>query len=613
MNTTPTHDHDPEPTDMTDLTDTNALTPEVWRTVERRLLRKMIEEFAYEELIDPELHDGRYRLEFERAAYEFDAEERLFDGYSVDADSIRRRTDGNGRGEWEPATDPIEFLFDARERMGVDEMTAGHLVREYRNTLLADAHIEARKRNDPGIDLDELSYADWEGEMGGHPWITYNKGRIGWGYDDYRRYAPECQQPVRLRWLAVSRELATFVSTGDVEYDALLDAELGDRREAFADRLRSEGLDPEGYRLVPVHEWQWDEAIVGAFAREVATDAIVPLGEGPDEYLPMQSIRTFANVDRPERHNVKLPMKILNTLVWRGLPGDRTEAAPLVTEYLKGIRDDDPFLRDEHRLVLPGEVAGVNVDHPEFDRLEGAPYQYRELLGCVWRESVHDLIDEDERPITLSALLHVDGTGTPVLSRLVERSGLEIDEWLDELFSTLLPPLLHYLYRYGTVFSPHGENTILVVRDGVPTRLALKDFVDDVNVSEYPLPELEALPEDLRAVLRTEPPEGLSQFIFAGLFVGVLRYIAGIVEEHYDYPEERFYRGVREEILAYQERFPELEERFELFDLLKPTFTKLCLNRNRMLGGYGDADGRPHAAEHGAVRNALYEVRGENE
>ncbi len=601
---------EPDPSDEFDTND--ALTPEIWRTVERRLLAKMLEEFAYEELIEPEFSgNGSYRLDLGEIVYEFGADERLFDSYSVDPDSIRRRADGDR--EFQSAIDPIEFLLDARERMGVPEMTAGHLVREYRNTLLADAHIEARRRRDPGVDLDDLSYAEIEGEMTGHPWVTYNKGRIGWGYDDYRRYAPESQQPVRLQWVAVSRDLATFVSVDGLGYDALLERELGEQYGEFTDRLRSKGLDPDAYYLLPVHEWQWDEAIVGPFAKEVATNAIVPLGESSEEYLSMQSIRTFANVTDPKKHNVKLPMKILNTLVWRGLPGERTEAAPLVTAYLKGIRDEDPFLRDEHRLVLPGEIAGVNVDHPVFDQLEGSPYQYRELLGCVWRESVQDLIEAGERPITLSALLCVDGTGTPLVSRLVERSGLSLEEWLDELFSTLLPPLLHYLYRYGTVFSPHGENTILVLRDGVPVRLALKDFVDDVNVSEYPLPELEALPEDLKSVLRTEPPEGLSQFVFAGLFVGVFRYLADVLEEHHDYPEERFYQGVREEILDYQSRFPELEERFELFDLLAPTFTKLCLNRNRMFGGYGDAEGRPHAAEHGVVRNALYEVGREDE
>ena len=69
------------------------------------------------------------------------------------------------------------------------------------------------------------------------------------------------------------------------------------------------------------------------------------------------------------------------------------------------------------------------------------------------------------------------------------------------------------MYQYGTVFSPHGQNTILVLKDHKPHRLAIKDFVDDVNISDQPLPELASLEEDLKEVLRSEPPEGLVQFI----------------------------------------------------------------------------------------------------
>ncbi len=612
---------------LTDDTLRNALDDENWTAAERELLEKMLAEFMYEDLVDAEPVgevDGstRYELDLGDVAYRFVAEERLMDSYLIDEGSVEKRVadrdgtggdqtgTGDGEGEWTDATDPVQFLLDAREHIGTDELTAGHLIREYRNTLLADAHIRARQ-GEAGRDLASMGYAELEGEMTGHPWITYNKGRIGFGYDDYASYAPEMKEPVRLHWLAVREDRATFAAVDGLSPEELLRDELGERYDAFRDELADRGLDPDDYHLLPVHEWQWDNTVVQLYSKELAEDAIVPLGPGEDRYLPAQSVRTFLNVDDPTKHNVKLPLRILNTLVWRGLPGERTEAAPLVTEYVKRIRDDDPFLRDECELVLPGEVAGLNYDHPEFDQLEDNPYQYDELLGCIWRESVEGLIREDERAITLSALMHVDGAdGDPVIAQLVERSPLDLEAWLDELFATMLPPLLHYLYRYGTVFSPHGENTIVILDgENVPTRLGVKDFVDDVNVSDQPLPELERLPGDLRDVLRTEPPEGLCQFIFTGLFVCVYRYVSNALSEHRGYPEEAFWAQVREAVLDYQERFPELEERFELFDLLRPEFTKLCLNRNRMVDyGYGDAEGRPHASEHGTVRNALHEV-----
>ncbi|EJN59007.1 IucA/IucC family protein [Halogranum rubrum] len=580
--------------------------------VERELLAKMLAEFAYEDLLDPESvgetdRGTRYVLTFDDADYRFVAAERLMDSYLVREDSIERReSEGD---EWTEATDPVAFLLDAHEAIGTPEMTVGHLVREYRNTLLADAHSKTRQREEENRDVAEMDYAELEGEMTGHPWITYNKGRLGWGYDDYLNYAPERKEPVQLSWLAVSKERSTFATVEDLSPDELLREELGDVYEAFASRVESRGRDPDEYYFMPVHEWQWDSTVAQLYSKEIAEERIIPLGKTPDAYLPAQSVRTFLNVDNPEKRNVKLPMRILNTLVWRGLPGERTEAAPLVTEYVKEIRDGDEFLRDECELVLPGEVAGINYDHPEFAQLDGNAYQYDELLGTVWRESVERLVDDDERPVTLSALMHVDD-GTPVIGELVDRSPLELEAWLDELFATMLPPLLHYLYRYGTVFSPHGENTILVLdEDDVPKRLAVKDFVDDVNVSDQPLPELEQLPEELTDVLRREPPEGLCQFIFCGLFVCVYRYVSNVLTEHRDYSEEQFWMQVREAILDYQSEFPELEDRFETFDLLRPEFTKLCLNRNRMVNeGYGDAEGRPHAAEHGTVENALHAV-----
>src|SRR5699024_9107343 len=160
-----------------------------------------------------------------------------------------------------------------------------------------------------------------------------------------------------------------------------------------------------------------------------------------------------------------------------------------------------------------------------------------EMLGSIWRESIYTYLEEGEKPITLAALLHVDADGTPFISKLIERSGLSVDEWVKRLSDVILPPILHFLYRYGLVFSPPGQNTILVLKDHIPHRLAVKDFVDDVNVSDQPLPELANLSDDLRTVLRSEPPEGLCQFIFTGLFICHFRYLSTLLDKEKGYGE----------------------------------------------------------------------------
>jgi siderophore synthetase component len=585
------------------------LTGDRWDRTGRALVAKMLAGFLYEELLaaEPVAGDpGAWQVGLPGGvAYRFRAGRRLFDGWRVAEGSVRRRDQA---GE-EPATDPGRLLLDLREAAGVPAATAAHLLKELRSTQVADCHLAAGGAS--AAELLDLDHPAIEGEMGGHPWIAPNKGRLGFGYGDYLRHAPERRARVRLHWLAARTGLASYQAVPGLPQDRLLAAELDPATvEAFTATLAATGADPGGYRWFPVHDWQWEHVVVPLFAPALAAGDLVVLGQGPDEYLPQQSIRTLTNVSAPRRHHLKLPLSILNTLVWRGLPTERTLAAPRVTEFLTGIVAGDPFLGADRRLVLLGEVASLAVPHPDYETLPGAPYQYRELLGCIWRESLHGKLPPGERAMTMAALLHRDRQGTPVLAALVERSGLAAEAWLAELFEAVLPPLLHMLYRYGTVFSPHGENAILVHRDGVPTRLAVKDFVDDVNVSDQPLPELRAaLTPDVAEVLLAEPPDWLCQFLWAGLFVGHLRHLADLAEDHLGVGERRFWTMARAAVLGYQDRFPELADRFKTFDLLAPRFAKICLNRNRLLtDGYADRPERPHAATFGTVRNALDEV-----
>lgn len=582
------------------------LTADAWRAAGRALLAKAIAEFSYEELLTPSPEgNGRYRLDLpDRVVYRFAASRGTYDSWFVDPVSITRSV---GDADAEEATDALRFVLDAHRALGMSGDTTGHLLRELSATLTADCRLAASAL--PAAELAELTYAELEGFQTGHPWIVPSKGRMGFSAADAATYPPEVRTALRLPWFAVDRSLAEYRGIATLQEVDLYAGELDEATRArFAASLRNRGLDPDRYLWLPVHPWQWDEIVVPLFAADIAEQRIVPLGDGPDDYLVQQSVRTFTNVSTPSRHHVKLPLSVLNTLVWRGLPTERTLAAPAVTSWVLGLFEKDEFLRDVARPILLGEVASVTVRHDALESVSGVPYQYRELLGAIWREPLAAKLDEDERARTLSSLLYVDPSGRAFAAELVARSGLSAEAWLERLFHAMLPPLLHFLYEYGVVFSPHGENAIVVYDSSdVPSRLAVKDFVDDVNISDQPLPALTSLPPEIAPVLLREPPAFLCQFIHSGLFVGHFRYLAEIFRSQLGVPVDRFWRLVRSEILSYQSDFPGLIERFALFDLLTPRIERLCLNRNRLLlDGYRDRPARPHAAVYGTVPNPLY-------
>ncbi|MYW67266.1 IucA/IucC family siderophore biosynthesis protein [Streptomyces sp. SID8379] len=634
------------------LYDPPELTRENWDRAGARLLAKLIGEFAYEDILrpvpadrqaaaGPGLHLYTLTVPDDTAPPTADPADLAGDpvGGTAAGGVLRFRARRGAYGSWHvdptsltwtsgpstrtgpdvttgitdpaavPLTDPLAFLVRAKRILGLDGTTLGHIIRELTVTLAADARLDHTGLSAP--QLADLGYAELEGHQTGHPWLVLNKGRLGFSATDAALWAPEARRRTSLPWIAVHTDLARYrgvagLDSADVLYSRELDAPT---RELFAATLRARGLDPAAYLYLPVHPWQWDDIVLPLFAPAVAAGTIVPLPADSDLRLPQQSIRTFLNTTHPERLTVKLPLSVLNTLVWRGLPTERTLVAPAVTTWMHALRDADPFLREECGVILLGEVASVTVNHPLYDGLDEVPYQYKELLGVIWREPVSRRLVPGERARTLASLLHVDPRGRAFTAELVARSGLDPKTWLRRLFAALLPPLLRFLYRYGTVFSPHGENAIVVFDDqDVPVRLAVKDFVDDVNVSDVALPEHDSMPQEVRDVLLTERPDFLTQFIHSGLFVGVFRYLAPLCEEQLGVPEDEFWSLVRAEILRHHARFPELKDRYEMFDLLTPHIERLCLNRNRLhLDGYRDRAHRPHAAVHGTVDNPLHQ------
>lgn len=591
----------------------NPTARDAWAEAGRRLLVKAVEEFAYEELLvpDPDVSadtPDAYRLDFtDGIHWTFRAARGTFGTWRIAPGTLRRHP--------APAGDeagPERLLLDARPVLGWDGPTTAEVLRELIATRRAEAEIVSRAL--PAAKLAELDHLDLEAHQDGHPCMLLNKGRLGFSASDAAAYAPEAAGSVHLLWAGVHSSLASYSGVPGLDADTLLSEELDeDVRKRFAAKLQEvcagTGRVPADFCWLPVHPFHWDEAVATLFASYIAEGRIVLLGEGPDRYRPLQSIRTLANLDHPFRRNVKVPLFIRNTLVWRGLSPRPTEAAPDVSAWLHAVRDADPYLRDELRFHPLGEVAGVAVRHPLYESVKDAPYRYHELLGAVWREPVAALLRGEERARTMAALLKIGSDGRALVRELVDRSGLTARAWLDRFFRALLPGLLHYLYRYGVAFCPHGENTVVLYdASDIPVGIAVKDFAEDVNLLPGSRPEYAGLSERADALLLRWPAGELAHSLLSAIFAGHFRFFAPLAAEHLGVPEEEFWAMVRAEIERYHARFPELAERFDDFGLLAPEFDRVALNREQLLGGgFHDRAEKDEGFDivHGTVVNPL--------
>lgn len=492
-----------------------------------------------------------------------------------------------------PAWNLHTFIRAFSNQTEVKPFTKAYLIKEMNNTWLAEAHLFDERRLSSEAAL-TASHYEIEGMLRGHPWLIMSKGRMGFGYDDYLSAAPELSPTVKVLWLAVHRDLAEFRSTEEWQAGTLYQYELdAEELDSFEQQLHERGCSCRDYFLIPVHAWQWHQWLVPTYANEIVDQRIIELGVGQDDHVPMQSIRTLCNISQPERHYVKLPVSIFNTAVYRGLPSKRNLAAPAVTAWLKQIQSQDSDLKQSGVAFL-GEVATLTIHQPCFDQIEGAPYQFKELFGCLWRESVDPVIGTGEQALSQAALLHRDINGQSILAVLIQASGLSPLQWLKRFAEVSVTPLLICLYKYGLAFSPHGENTMLIHANGVPQKMVLKDFIDDINLVDEDFPELASLPIEGQILLR-HPAHELSHFIFTGLFMVHYRYICNVFLQDYpEHSEVEFWQTISSVIDAFHQAHPELAERIEKFAMFRAEFEKICLNRVRLFTtSYNDEAERP--------------------
>ncbi len=494
-----------------------------------------------------------------------------------------------------------------------DSPHLGRFIQELEQTQLKDlqARSQGYQADRPAheLDVDALE----QHFMDAHSYHPCYKSRIGFSLADNRAYGPEFATPIAVVWLAVARSLAAVNHSRHLDFPAFIQQELGaERWQQVARQLASQGRSIDDYQLLPVHPWQWENQIVPTFYPELASGELIHLGTSDDQYKAQQSIRTLANATARERPYVKLAMNMTNTSSTRILARHTVLNGPIITDWLQQLIASDSTARSLDFVIL-GEVAGVSFDYPQLPASRG-PQAYG-TLGAIWRESIHQYLKADEQAVPFNGLSHVEnrygaGEQRPFIDAWIGRYGLQA--WTRQLLQVTVPPIIHMLYAEGIGMESHGQNIVLIVKQGWPQRIALKDFHDGVRYSPAHLarpelcPELVPLPAshaklNRNSFILTDDVNAVRDFSCDCFFFICLAEMAIFLRQHYQLDEALFWQMTAEVILDYQAAHPQHRDRFGLFDVFAPSYEVEELTKRRLLG---DAERRFKS-----VPNPLYAHR----
>ncbi|WP_078380468.1 IucA/IucC family protein [Sutcliffiella halmapala] len=520
---------------------------------EERVKRQLVEAILFERLLPFELIEEKESTIFliKGRTHTFQCKGRItaFDRYRIVERSILKiNQDG---------TSQDVSLNHLIEELTTDGNIRSKVLLELQQTILLSKWNE---RNVPILSTRrDLPYEELESAITeGHPYHPCYKARTGFTLADHENYGPEANYSFQLCWIAIPRTtVRSSFPSNEIEF---WKKELGEETYSILiNRLKEQGGDFSIHTLFPVHPWQWKN-----FIQQHTLDlSILFLGCVGDSYRATQSVRTLWNETDLRKSHIKLAMNMVNTSSLRIFEPHSVCTAPEISTWLCRVQETDPFLQD--RLVLLQEYAGSIVD-TKSPTIQGQ-------LAVIWRESVRAVLKQGEEAVPVNALSLMEQDGKPFIDDWLQKYGIE--KWLVQFIEVAVLPVWHLLIAHGIGVEAHAQNMVLLHEDGWPTRLILRDFHESVEYTESFLSAPTLLPDfnSLHTDYLNAPNdkyywmssvEALRELVMDTLFVFHLSELSYLLEIHYHYLEERFWKQVQEILNKHLQAFPELVERHKL-------------------------------------------------
>ncbi|WP_407562941.1 IucA/IucC family protein [Streptomyces sp. 184] len=408
---------------------------------------------------------------------------------------------------WRRLAEHVQDELSARTGVRNDEFLE-QVASSHRGTAAALA-AAVRERPDGSGPL--AAYLDSEQSLPlGHRFHPTPKARGG-GMAAWSAYAPEAGVSFPLRHLAVRAHLAAEES-----------AEPG--AAAPLDRLRPV---PDGYRLLPVHPWQY-ELLAGHPALRAALDRrdVLDLGAGGPPCTPTASVRTLHTGEG----FLKFSLNVRITNCVRKNSRYELAGAVALTRLLGPVFDGlaarhpgAALLREPayRSLALPGPAGA-----PDPALLEG--------FGVIVREGLTGVLRPGVTPLLAGAVADEYPTGPAHLSRLpaAARARTALD-WWSAYLELLLPPVLAAYFDHGVVLEPHLQNVLLCVdADGMPAQVVFRDLEGTKLLPDRHAGTLAALPAEVAGPMTYDATRGWHRVVYCLLVNHVADMLAALADLH---------------------------------------------------------------------------------
>ncbi|QNP74514.1 iron transporter [Streptomyces roseirectus] len=398
---------------------------------------------------------------------------------------------------------------------------------------VASSHdaVEAALTSVRGTDVGDPYLASEQALLFGHRFHPTPKARTGDAHD-WAAFAPEAGAVFPLRYLAVRPELTAGESA-----EAWADEELDALREV-----------PEGYRLLPVHPWQYEHLREHPLLRAALERGdVLDLGTGGREFAATASVRTLYD----GRTFLKFSLNVRITNCLRKNSSYELTGAVALTRLLAPALDDlaerfpgaavlrEPAYRS---LALPGP-NGV----PDRELLEG--------FGVIVREGLPRRLVPGATALLAAAVADEFPVSGAQIGRLLPDGSPETAlDWWAAYLELLLPPVLAAYFHHGLVLEPHLQNVLVCVdAAGMPAQVLFRDLEGTKLLPEHHADTLAGLPSDVAGPMTYDALRGWDRVVYC-LFVNHVAELLAALADLHPSLEGDLWATVREAVERYAAR-----------------------------------------------------------